>query len=501
VPPSYDWEQVPVPSLETLDLTGDAGNVINFVLSGTLAIKMTGGQPVYVSMTTISSRFSKIVSTIIGLLRGKVIPTHIYLFISEQGFLIDEGLSKEALNGSKRLMALYARYSHLFSIIYTKNIGPHRKLLPLLARKWNEDCVIVTLDDEPERSVDSTMQSTTLAQLITYYRASNRQSVVGLKVRRMGFCDVYPYFVLTYNPWWGTATHGRQEMLLLPTGTGGVLYRPSFFHPIVFDEQLRNITVVGDDLTFRLATMAMGIPVTIACRLSPKGGTSCPKEKDIKLFSQGEMEAKTMHTRSKDVEADAAAAEDLEELNRLNADNDEQSTGATADVALSISTPKVTPAVDKESKGEDNKAAKQKAELDFLLQFAAKDVSSHNDGKRDGGGVRQGGRKLGPGSPTLWNSFNRRSGNDKQWKQAVAYLQNEAKNILNITQLIHTRVPVERAPCFEAFWSEKYEGKVYVQPERAKQCMLKTCLKTGGGQSGFKGKGGKGKGKGKKGGG
>ena len=29
-----------------------------------------------------------------------------------------------------------------------KNTGPYRKLLPLLKDKWDEDCIIITLDDD-----------------------------------------------------------------------------------------------------------------------------------------------------------------------------------------------------------------------------------------------------------------------------------------------------------------------------------------------------------------
>lgn len=64
---------------------------------------------------------------------------------------------------------------------------------------------------------------------------------------------------------WPIAPPAVREMLLLPTGTGGVLYRPSFFHPIVFDKQLLNLTATGDDLSFRLATLARGVPVVTAC--------------------------------------------------------------------------------------------------------------------------------------------------------------------------------------------------------------------------------------------
>jgi len=45
---------------------------------------------------------------------------------------------------------------------------------------------------------------------------------------------------------WPEAAPGLRELLLLPTGTGGVLYRPRFLHPlVVFDRRLVNITRTG----------------------------------------------------------------------------------------------------------------------------------------------------------------------------------------------------------------------------------------------------------------
>ena len=41
-------------------------------------------------------------------------------------------------------------------------------------------------------------------------------------------------------------------MLVLPTGTGGILYRPKFFHEIVFDPMLRQVgqTVVDQSIKY-----------------------------------------------------------------------------------------------------------------------------------------------------------------------------------------------------------------------------------------------------------
>lgn len=62
------------------------------------------------------------------------------------------------------------------SVIYTNNIGPHRKLLPLLSKKYKEDCVIVTIDDHDIHKPDF------IHALISYYLASNKESVVALRL-------------------------------------------------------------------------------------------------------------------------------------------------------------------------------------------------------------------------------------------------------------------------------------------------------------------------------
>lgn len=147
-------------------------------VEGKLASKLIG-QPVYVSLTTISSRVKSVAESVETLLRGTLIPDQIFVVISRNPHLIDAGVKvvpKTLLNLAKH---------NPVSIIYTDNIGPHRKLVPLLRLKWNEDCVIVTFDDDLGRKP----KSSHLYQLIKYYLASGRESVVGLRTRRIGVCD------------------------------------------------------------------------------------------------------------------------------------------------------------------------------------------------------------------------------------------------------------------------------------------------------------------------
>jgi len=250
----------------------------------------TVGVDVFITLTTIHNRLHGIGSTIESLLEGEMLPTHIYVFLSEHPFLLDQGVQRSFLHTSatQKLRMLYRKFPHI-SIIFTDNIGSHRKLLPLLERKWMEDCAIVTVDDH------LIYPKTMLSSLVHYDKAAGGNAVIARRSRRMGLCSRTPPWTL--SPYtrnkrglWPETKPARIELLMLPTGTGGVLYRPWYFNPIVFDEGLRNSTVTGDDLLFRLSTMANGIPVVTAC--SPDDTKhKCPKLSDIKDLLQTQISA------------------------------------------------------------------------------------------------------------------------------------------------------------------------------------------------------------------
>jgi len=135
-------------------------------------------QPVYVSMTTTLANIKKVHIPIIDILNGTLIPTHVFLFISEAAYLRDGGISRGNL--TNELHRLASRQP--FTIVFTNNIGPHRKLLPLLAKFWSTDCVIITMDDD--RSQEFTR--TAVEKLLAQYIASGKNSIVALRARRIG---------------------------------------------------------------------------------------------------------------------------------------------------------------------------------------------------------------------------------------------------------------------------------------------------------------------------
>lgn len=240
-------------------------------LHGISAKNITNGIPVYVSITAIAQRLSRLNETIRTLLLGTVIPTKIYLFISRDPYLIDTGVKKFPVS----LASLVVNYPMIISVVFVDNLGPHRKLIPILWKKWTEDCIIITFDDDLKFSRNSIQ----ISELLKYDQLSNGQAIISPRPRRMTMCYQYPYKLSKYSHWPVITALGSKEMLLLPTGTGGVLYRPRYFHPIIFDDKLRNITGTADDIMFRLATLPNDIPVVVGCRTK-----KCSIKENIKIY-------------------------------------------------------------------------------------------------------------------------------------------------------------------------------------------------------------------------
>lgn len=187
-------------------------------------------QPVYVSLATISSRVLHLHKVVRAYTSGLIVPTQLFVFISEFPFLLDEGVPISTL--PDELLAYVAE--GMVTLVYTDNIGSHRKLLPILKRYKQEDVLIATVDDD----LVSKTQSTVLYQLLHEYIQSNGTAVVSLRPRRVGLCQDDTMLTTQYQYWKLVNTPGVREMLLVPTGTGGVLYRPHFFHEVIFSKEL-----------------------------------------------------------------------------------------------------------------------------------------------------------------------------------------------------------------------------------------------------------------------
>ena len=71
----------------------------------------------------------------------------------------------------------------------------------------------------------------------------------------------------------------------MPDGTGGVLYRPRFFHELIFDPALNEITKFNDDIAYRLATLVKGTPVFMGMSDYPDSPECTPEAEKLSIAS------------------------------------------------------------------------------------------------------------------------------------------------------------------------------------------------------------------------
>ncbi len=225
--------------------------------------------PIFISIAAIKSRINHIPLTIRSIMEGTLIPDHIFIFISKEPYLLDEGVSQNDINilyQSEKMKKIIDSYTKITKIdfIFTNNIGPHRKLLPLLqyCTKNNlENVAIITADDDRE------YPPLWLSSILQSYEYSHRTAIVSARARRIGICSgAPPWSVAPFSTYsWPVAPSNLRDYLLLPTGTAGVLYRPSFLHEVVHSKELIQATTTNDDIAFRLASLAKAVPIVTVC--------------------------------------------------------------------------------------------------------------------------------------------------------------------------------------------------------------------------------------------
>ena len=128
---------------------------------------------------------------------------------------------------------------------WVKNTGSYRKLLPLLKDKWNDDCIIITIDD------DTLYDTNLIKNLINDYNEKN--CVIGYRgfAPKFDKLENFSYYQRTTNINDGSS---KLSSYVFFTGVGGVLYKPQFFHKthdLIFNDEIYLDTCArGDDIWF-----------------------------------------------------------------------------------------------------------------------------------------------------------------------------------------------------------------------------------------------------------
>jgi hypothetical protein len=190
--------------------------------------------------------------TLKSLLNQTVLPTKIFLYLSVEPYLLDHGFPEK--NITNAYLRTYIENNDIISLKWTENTGPYRKLLPLLQEKWNEDCIIITLDD------DTCYNSNLLKNFIEDHE---RDKTCVINYRGYTFSKEN-IINIDYNV---REKLTQKSLYNFATGKGGVLYHPKFFHntnDLIFDKTIYLILCDGaDDIWFYLVRICNGVECII----------------------------------------------------------------------------------------------------------------------------------------------------------------------------------------------------------------------------------------------
>lgn len=205
--------------------------------------------PIYVSLTSICQNQDILVKTLESIENQTLLPNKCYIYLSEEPYLLDAGFMNKNL--SPELDGII-KSNNLFELVWTPNIGPYRKLLPLLKEKINEDCIIITIDDDTVYDIDlikNYYNDYIANKCCISYRAFTLNMKHG--IHNCDYKDRLPEI-------------GTSKLWNFHTGKGGVVYHPTFFkntENIFFDNNIyHNLCEVGDDVWFNLCRIINKIP-------------------------------------------------------------------------------------------------------------------------------------------------------------------------------------------------------------------------------------------------
>lgn len=202
---------------------------------------------VYLSLATIKQNEIRVVETLQSIAAQTQLPDGCFIFVSETPYLLDSGFTNGTTDSQ---LSEFVKSNPLFELRWCPNTGPFRKLLPLLEEKFDEDCLIITIDDDTvytetlvEKMVDdfNRYKCCTSNWALTLHHPGD---IRGLNYENFA----YPVPNYLYN---------------FHLGKGGVAYHPSFFiktRNIMFDDALIKETCpTSDDVWFNFMRIANGV--------------------------------------------------------------------------------------------------------------------------------------------------------------------------------------------------------------------------------------------------
>lgn len=206
-------------------------------------------KPVYVSVTSVYSRQEFLLDCLLNIIKQTITPTKIFVYLSEDKSFFDEGFKNKVIDNK----ALYnILQNNIFEVLWGKDIGPYGKLLPLLKQKINEDCFIITIDDDTIYNnclIENLIKDYTKYKCVINYRGFvpliDNDDLISFDYEKRNFIN-------------------NKHINNFATGKGGILYHPSFFKNVeglVFRNDIYNDTCkFADDIWLHIVRIINKVP-------------------------------------------------------------------------------------------------------------------------------------------------------------------------------------------------------------------------------------------------
>lgn len=195
----------------------------------------------YISLTSIFKNQHILLTTLQSIVNQSKLPDKIFLYLSEEPYMLDVGFQKKEIT-CQELLVFLQEHENVIQVCWVDNQGSFRKLLPLLREKWDEDCIIITIDD------DTVYDKDLIKNMVCDYRI--HECVISYR----GFTPKMK--TLSQFNYIQRGSLIAKHLYNFPTGKGGILYKPQFFHEtgqLIFNRNLyMNLCAAQDDVWFYL---------------------------------------------------------------------------------------------------------------------------------------------------------------------------------------------------------------------------------------------------------
>lgn len=208
---------------------------------------------IIISCTSTKHRLKFLYYMLESLKRQTLQPDIIYINLSKEAYLFDEGISElpDWLNNNDKVV-----------VNFVENIGSYRKLIPLFEQNLvSDNDLIITVDDD-------ILYGENWLKSLVEESDKNPEVIVCSKARQMK--------KNIFNKWqaysqWHLIDKRKKDISVLATGNGGILYKKHFLNlNFLLDKKYLDIAPTTDDLWFKMASMKNNVKVLV-CPYIDKG--------------------------------------------------------------------------------------------------------------------------------------------------------------------------------------------------------------------------------------